>query len=305
MSKLNNVWVLAEKQQTVNELCAGAAQFGENVSVIWIGSKELACAANTIYHLGEVNNSRLFIDYLTTIIQLIQTHKPELLLVDTSRNGRLAAGAVATACKTSVMTDVNSIEVSDGAIQTKRMVYGGAAFKTEKVQNGMGVVCVPVGVFEANGVGTPALVDVEYVAPAVTVECIEKRQKVGEVVDLRSAKRVVGVGRGFPNAESVQIAHDFAAVVGAEVGCSRPIAEEEKWMSKERYLGISGTMIKPEIYFGVGISGQVQHMVGVNQARVIVAINKDKNAPIFKQADYGIIGDLKVILPELTALIKK
>lgn len=305
MAKLKNVWVLAEKPQTVNELCAGAAQFGEKVSVIWAGVKGLTCAAEVIYHLGELNNERLLVNYIPTIIQLIQDNQPELLLVDTSKNGRLVAGAIAAVCKTSVLTDINEIEVSDGAIQTKRMVYGGAAFKTEKIVNGLAIVCVPVGVFEGTGAGKPEVINVDLVTSAVAVECIEKRPKVGEVVNLRSAKRVVGVGRGFPNEESLQIARDFASAVGAEIGCSRPIAEEEKWMAKERYLGISGTMIKPEIYFGVGISGQVQHMVGVNQARTIVAINKDKNAPIFKQADYGIVGDLKVILPELASLIKK
>lgn len=101
------------------------------------------------------------------------------------------------------------------------------------------------------------------------------------------------------------MAEQLAAAIGAEVGCTRPIAEEEKWMDKARYIGVSGVMAKPELYIGIGISGQVQHMVGVSSARTIIAINSDKNAMIFNQCDYGIVGDLKTVLPALTAKLSK
>ena len=89
------------------------------------------------------------------------------------------------------------------------------------------------------------------------------------------------------------------------MACSRPVAENEKWMEHERYVGISNLMLKPELYLAVGISGQIQHMVGGNGAKVIVAINKDKNAPIFQYADYGIVGDAVKILPALTAALAR
>ena len=94
----------------------------------------------------------------------------------------------------------------------------------------------------------------------------------------------------------------LAAAIGGEVGCSRPIAEGEKWMPKENYIGVSGLMLAPEVYIALGISGQVQHMVGCNRAKVMIAVNKDKNAPIFQQADYGIVADLYKVVP---ALIKQ
>ena len=87
-----------------------------------------------------------------------------------------------------------------------------------------------------------------------------------------------------------------------EIGCTRPVAEEEHWYSKDRYIGVSGVMIKPNFYLAIGISGQIQHMVGVNQTNVICAINKDENAPIIKQADYTLIGDVNAVLP---AIIEK
>jgi electron transfer flavoprotein alpha subunit len=97
---------------------------------------------------------------------------------------------------------------------------------------------------------------------------------------------------------------EFTALIKAELGCSRPLAEGVNWLPRERYIGVSGAIIKPEVYFAIGISGQVQHMVGVNQAKVIIAINKDKTAPIFQQCDYGVIGDLYKILPALQERIK-
>ena len=97
---------------------------------------------------------------------------------------------------------------------------------------------------------------------------------------------------------------ELAGLMEAEVGCSRPVAEGMNWLPKERYIGVSGAMLKPDLYLALGISGQVQHMVGVNQAKAIVAINKDKAAPIFSQADYGIVGDLYKVLPSLIEKFK-
>ena len=101
-------------------------------------------------------------------------------------------------------------------------------------------------------------------------------------------------------AHHLSLAAALAAKLEAELACSRPIAEGVNWMPAERYLGVSGATIKPELYLAVGISGQVQHLVGVNHSKVLVAINSDKNAPIFAHADFGVVGDLYQVLPELT-----
>lgn len=124
-------------------------------------------------------------------------------------------------------------------------------------------------------------------------------------MELDKARLVVSVGRGIGSQENIAIAKTLADAIGAEIACSRPVAENEKWMEHERYVGISNLMLKPELYLAVGISGQIQHMVGANGAQTIVAINKDKNAPIFQFADYGIVGDLFKILPALTQQLAK
>ncbi|MDR0500215.1 MAG: electron transfer flavoprotein subunit alpha/FixB family protein [Coriobacteriales bacterium] len=132
---------------------------------------------------------------------------------------------------------------------------------------------------------------------------LEVKPRKTESVNLAAAKRVIGVGRGFAAKEDLELAFNLASKLDAELACSRPITESENWMARERYIGVSGVVVKPELYIALGISGQIQHMVGVNQAKTIIAINKDKNAPVFKQADYGIVGDIYEVLPVLTSAL--
>jgi len=125
-----------------------------------------------------------------------------------------------------------------------------------------------------------------------------------EQVDLGGAPRVVGIGRGLKAEEDLAMVRAFAEASQSEVACSRPIAEGLDWLNKERYIGVSGKQIAPEVYFAIGISGQLQHMVGVRGARTIVAINSDANAPVFKEADFCLVGDLYKIVPALTDALR-
>jgi len=305
VSKLKNVWVIAENLSFANELCAGARQLGEKTALVWAGDKEAAVGSDTVYYLGELSNGKILEHYIPAILNLIKQEKPELVLVQASKKGRLIAGIIAAASGTSVLTDITEIVVGE-KIETKRMVYGGAAFRTERADGDVVVACVGPGIFESGAITADStMIEVPFVDSAMDVKCIEKRAKGGETVNLAVAKKIVGVGRGFANQEEIKLAEKFAVAIGAEMGCTRPIAEEEKWMDKSRYIGVSGAMLKPEVYFCVGVSGQVQHMVGVSAARTIVAINNDKSAPVFKQCDYGIVGDLHVVLPSLTEKFNK
>ena len=112
----------------------------------------------------------------------------------------------------------------------------------------------------------------------------------------------VEINRGLAKEEDLELCRRLAGALGAEVGCSRPVAENNKWLPKSSYMGITGVQVKPELILTLGVSGQVQHIGGINKARVIVAVNKDKSAPIFKNADFGVVGDLYKVVP---ALIEK
>jgi electron transfer flavoprotein alpha subunit len=123
--------------------------------------------------------------------------------------------------------------------------------------------------------------------------------------NIGDADKVCSVGRGLAAQEDLTIIQELAAAMGAEVGCSRPIAEEKQWLPLERFVGISGQEFKGSLYLAIGISGQVQHLAGIHDAKIIAAINSDEKAPIFSYADYGIVGDLYDIVPRLTQILKK
>jgi electron transfer flavoprotein alpha subunit len=125
-----------------------------------------------------------------------------------------------------------------------------------------------------------------------------------QTVDLASAPLIVSVGRGIKEKDNLPIVAEFAQSLGAELAASRPICDNG-WLPMERQVGSSGQTVSPKVYVAVGISGAIQHLVGMKNSKVIVAINKDENAPIFEAADYGIVGDLFEVVPALTAAVRK
>ena len=135
------------------------------------------------------------------------------------------------------------------------------------------------------------------------VKLVETRPKEGESVDLSAAPRIVGIGRGLGKREDVALGEQLAAALGAELACTKSLADFG-WLGEDRIVGLSGAKTVPDVYLGVGISGQVQHTVGIAQAKLIAAVNTDKDAPIFALADSGIVGDLYQVVPALVERLK-
>ncbi len=142
-----------------------------------------------------------------------------------------------------------------------------------------------------------------WVAPANPVKLVSSKPIEKSGVDLGKADVVVAAGRGFAEESELDLARALCEKLGAGLGCSRPLTEGVDWLPTETYVGVSGLMLSPKVYVACGISGQMQHMVGCNRAGTMFAINKDKNAPVFKQCDFGLVGDIKDVLPALTAAL--
>jgi electron transfer flavoprotein alpha subunit len=167
---------------------------------------------------------------------------------------------------------------------------------------------IPPRTFEKSAlqkVDRPGTLKELKVAPKSAVKVVGRSPKRSESVDLADAKTIVCVGRGIEKPEDIALAKELADALGGEIGCSRPIAEELNWLPEERYLGISGKKVKPNLYVGVGVSGQIQHVTGIRDSKIILAINRDENAPIFEAADFGIVGDLYQVVPMLTSELRK
>ncbi len=141
--------------------------------------------------------------------------------------------------------------------------------------------------------------------PPSAVRIIEKKPKEKVAKDITEARVIVCAGRGFDKKEDLALARELADALGGELGATRPLTEEVHWLPEDLCIGLSGVQVKPELYVGLGVSGQVQHMTGVRGAKVVCAVNRDENAPIFPLCDFGIVGNLYDVVPKLIAELKK
>ena len=148
------------------------------------------------------------------------------------------------------------------------------------------------------------VVEVDLKLREPRVKIVEKRDKAREAVNLEDAEALVCVGRGLAKKEDLELIQELARAFKAEIACTKPIATDYQWLSEDRVLGLSGKRCKPVLCISVGVSGTIQHVVGMRDSKIIVAINKDPKAEIFKLADYGIVGDLYKAIPALMEKIK-
>ena len=238
-------------------------------------------------------------DAADTVISVFDAEAPAVVLVEPTRHMKTIAGKLAAHANASVITDVMSFE--NGAVS---LYFGGVAERVQKAAGDVAIYTVGAGAFEgAEASGANAVEDVAWVAPATPVKLVSSKPIEKSGVDLFKADVVVAAGRGFGAKEDLKMAEDLCEKLGAGLGCSRPLTEGVDWLPTEVYIGVSGLMLSPKVYIAAGISGQMQHMVGCNRATTLFAINKDKNAPVFKQCDYGLVGDINTVLPALTAAL--
>lgn len=293
---MSDVWILAHDPVAGNALAGAARTLGDQVNAISVGAGALPAADLTL--VIETEGSPVLPEaYAKSVAELLRSRGAKLILLDAGAQSRLLAGQVAAHLGVSPVT-ITGITPGEPLVVT-RMAFGGLATATEEISSEIAVLVVTPGVLTASDVAGAGVVETVSAEPAPGLTLVETRAKAGGTVNLAAAKRVVGVGRGFAAEADLELAREISAKLDAELACSRPLAEGVDWMPAERYLGVSGATIKPDLYLAIGISGQVQHMVGVNNSKVIVAINKDSDAPIFAHADFGVVGDLYQVLPEL------
>ncbi|MEG1919631.1 MAG: electron transfer flavoprotein subunit alpha/FixB family protein, partial [Citrobacter sp.] len=295
------------------ELMNGAQALGETINTFVLNEADSAAAiqlgANHVWLLSGKPDDRMMEDYAGVMAQTIRQHSEGgAVLLPNTRRGKLLAAKLGFRLSAAVSNDASAVTLQDDNVAVKHMVYGGLAMGAETITSPFAVITLSSGTFEAmqpDASRSGEKHDVQWQAPATAVTRTATQARKSNSVDLDKARLVVSVGRGIGSKENISLAEALCHAMGAELACSRPVAENEKWMEHERYVGISNLMLKPELYLAVGISGQIQHMVGANGAQTIFAINKDKNAPIFQYADFGIVGDALKILPALTAALAR
>ncbi len=244
--------------------------------------------------------------YVPVLHEAAKEMDPDVFLIGATLRGKEIAARLAIRLNVGLCSGCTSFEADGSNLKMDRILYGGAAIQTVVCTARPQMATVPPRSFEpaAPEDGRQGEIRELKTAPQSAVKILSRTAKERESVDITEAKVIVCVGRGVQKAEDISLARELAAAAGGEVGCSRPIAEEMHWLPEEVYLGISGKKVKPDLYIGVGVSGQIQHITGIRDSKVIFAINKDENAPIFEAADYGIVGDLYKVVPMLIEELK-
>ena len=301
--------------ETLSEAVRLSKNLGSKVGVALVGEGIQAHAET----LGKHGAARVFaVDaprlkfyaseaYARAVVEAHQKMGSGAILMAATSMGRDLAGAVGALLGTGAATDCTGLTVEGGKLLAKRPVYSGKAYATVAFKKSPAVVSLRPNVFPAQEVGGSAAVE----ALAVAFDEADFRSAAKEVVaasqgkvELTEASVIVSGGRGLQAPENFKVRDELAAVLGAAVGASRAVVDNG-WRPHSEQVGQTGKTVSPNLYFALGVSGAIQHLAGMRTSKVIVAINKDPDAPIFKAATYGIVGDVLEIVPVLIQNLRK
>jgi len=244
-------------------------------------------------------DSQSFSSAIATVAQQIGANT--VVLSNTSV-GKAVAGRIAVRLKAGLVSGANALPSSDGIIS--KYVFSGKAIANLKVITPTKVISVMGNAIKPLQTGADCPVEIMTVEPTASKTKIISHERVEGQVPLPEAEKVVSAGRGMKGPENWAMIEELAQLLGATTACSRPVADAN-WRPHHEHVGQTGIAIRPNLYIAIGISGAIQHLAGVNNSKVIVVINKDPEAPFFKAADYGVVGDLFEVVPKLTAAIKQ
>lgn len=307
-----------------------AETLGTDVTAVLVGSN----VKNSADELAEYGADRVIVvddpelkeyrtePYAHALASVIEKYKPEIFLVGATAIGRDLGPRVSARIHTGLTADCTQLDIGDFPLEPKpnveqkhnqllmtRPAFGGNTIATIACPNFRPqMATVRPGVMQKRERQAGAKANVEEFNPGFTpdnkyVEILEIVKAVSDTVDIMDAKILVSGGRGVGSPENFKLLDDLAEAIGGTVSCSRAVVDAG-WKPKDLQVGQTGKTVRPTVYFAIGISGAIQHLAGMEESDIIIAINKDESAPIFDVADYGIVGDLNKILPALTEKLK-
>jgi electron transfer flavoprotein alpha subunit len=318
MSENKGVWVFSDVDDLALEMLGKgrelADKLGTEVAVVLIGAgvegkadELIKCGADKVYVVENPVLEHVQIEpYLSVLSNLVMSYRPDIVLVGSTRNGKPLAARLAMRLGVGCVPDCARLSVDDqGRLVGERITYGGNAVAKIALKSKPQIVTVPARAFEKSQPKDRSgqVIKVDVKVDVAKTEIVETKPLETSNVKIEDAQVIVSCGRGLQKKEDKALLDGLAGVLCGQVGCSRPLAEDRKWFGE--WVGLSGHKVKPKLYIACGISGVIQHVAGIRDAKVIVAINKDEQAPIFEIADYGVVGDLYQILPALEEALKK
>lgn len=300
-------------KKTSLEAVAYAHAMGEPVTAIALGSVDKTelenlgrYGAQKVLHASDEKlNQGVIQAYAEVLTKAMQDENADILVLASSSLGSPVAARVAAKMNASLAANVVDLPDTSAGFVVKKSIYTGKAFSFVELKNQKKVIALKKNAAEIKEVGTPVAATA-YTVPLAdslfSVKILSAEKATGEVL-LPEANIVVSGGRGMKGPEHWGMLEELAKTLHAATGCSKPVSDMG-WRPHHEHVGQTGVKVAPQLYIAVGISGAIQHLAGVNSSKCIVVINKDAEAPFFKAADYGIIGDAFEIIPKLSEAIK-
>jgi len=295
------------------ELMTRARELGDTYAVA-LGAGAGAAAAMLGKHgakVVHVNEDPVFDDYLAepatdALASLYEKEKPDLILFGFTSDSREVAGRLAARLGSGLISNASDVVAEDGGFVAKVPYFGGAKVASMKANGKPAIVLIRPKSFEVSetaGAGEIQKLDVAVAPESKRAHITERVVEASEKVKLEDARVVISGGRGMGGPQNFPLLEDLAGALGGAVGASRAVVDAG-WVPYSMQVGQTGKSVRPGVYIAVGISGAMQHTVGMKTSKIIIAINKDAEAPIMKMADLGVVGDALKIVPALTAAVK-
>jgi len=238
------------------------------------------------------------------IAEAAKNTETKVIIFSNNFNGKAIAPRLSVRLKAGLVSGAVALPETSNGFVVKKSVFSGKAFANVSIKTEIKIISLNANAYkisEGEGTTEVAELNVEIPQPRVKIKAVNK---VSGEIPLSEAALVVSGGRGLKGPENWGIVTDLAKALGAATSCSRPVSDSD-WRPHHEHVGQTGLTIAPDLYFAIGISGAIQHLAGVNRSKTIVVINKDPEAPFFKAADYGIVGDAFEVVPKITEAVKK